>query len=77
MPCLSAWGGPSRARNFEIRSKLHSVAHPSKASTFCSTPPASTAQLMGYIFETLSKDHIQFFRVLALKLKRQNLLKTH
>ncbi len=55
--------------------QLHSEAHPSKVSTFWSAAPASTAQLMGYIFETLSKDHIQFFRVLALKPKALNLRK--
>lgn len=75
MLCFSAWGGPSQARNLQLRSKLHSEAHPSKVSTFWSAPPASAAQLMGYIFETLSKDHIQFFRVLALKPNVLNLRK--
>ncbi len=75
MLCFSAWGEPSQARNLQLRSKLHSEAHPSKVSTFWSAAPASTAQLMGYIFETLSKDHIQFFRVLALKPKALNLRK--
>lgn len=76
MLCFSAWGGPSQARNLQLRSKLHSEAHPSKVSTFWSAPPASTAQLMGYIFETLSKDHIKFFsRVLALKHNALNLHK--
>lgn len=58
-----------------ICKKLSRDAHPSKASTSRSGELASAPQSIGHIFETPSKDYIQYFKVLAATPSGQEILR--